>query len=179
MKFFFQLIIFKMSKPSTSRSQLVSPCNNITRDRSSGSRSNHPRWATKILKDWVAQNIKHAYPSDDEKRALCQETQLTLKQVNDWLINERRRNFEKYPGAVRNRKRCRESKKNAENQDPNVASGSGLNQSPPMEHQYNMILLVLTAESDREFEEYCNAEGLPRVQWVKNSVFTKSPQYTY
>lgn len=34
---------------------------------------------------------KHPYPTEDEKRAIAAQTNLTLLQVNNWFINARRR----------------------------------------------------------------------------------------
>lgn len=36
-------------------------------------------------------HVKHPYPTEDEKRAIAAQTNLTLLQVNNWFINARRR----------------------------------------------------------------------------------------
>lgn len=36
-------------------------------------------------------NIQHPYPTEDEKRHIAAQTNLTLLQVNNWFINARRR----------------------------------------------------------------------------------------
>lgn len=35
--------------------------------------------------------LQHPYPTEDEKRAIAAQTNLTLLQVNNWFINARRR----------------------------------------------------------------------------------------
>ncbi|XP_036366964.1 homeobox protein PKNOX1-like isoform X2 [Octopus sinensis] len=50
-----------------------------------------PKTATKIMRSWLFQNIVHPYPSEDEKRQIAAQTNLTLLQVNNWFINARRR----------------------------------------------------------------------------------------
>lgn len=35
--------------------------------------------------------IKHPYPTEDEKKIIAAQTNLTLLQVNNWFINARRR----------------------------------------------------------------------------------------
>ncbi|CAL4060216.1 unnamed protein product, partial [Meganyctiphanes norvegica] len=47
--------------------------------------------ATAIMKSWLFQHIVHPYPSEDEKRTIASQTNLTLLQVNNWFINARRR----------------------------------------------------------------------------------------
>jgi len=44
-----------------------------------------------ILRAWLFQNIRHPYPSEEEKRDLCTQSGLNLLQVNNWFINARRR----------------------------------------------------------------------------------------
>ncbi|XP_055338760.1 homeobox protein PKNOX2-like isoform X2 [Paramacrobiotus metropolitanus] len=60
-----------------------------------GSRSNRrgvlPKDAINIMKTWLFQHIVHPYPTEDEKRVLALQTQLSLLQVNNWFINARRR----------------------------------------------------------------------------------------
>lgn len=50
-----------------------------------------PKTATKIMKSWLFQHIVHPYPTEDEKRQISAQTNLTLLQVNNWFINARRR----------------------------------------------------------------------------------------
>ena len=47
-----------------------------------------------MLKAWVDRNIEDPYPSVAEKNELAQETGLTLKQINDWFTNFRKRHWE-------------------------------------------------------------------------------------
>lgn len=44
-----------------------------------------------ILKSWLFRNITHPYPTEVEKKELLCLTGLTLSQLNNWLINSRRR----------------------------------------------------------------------------------------
>jgi len=44
-----------------------------------------------ILKSWLFRNITHPYPTEVEKKELVCLTGLTLSQLNNWLINSRRR----------------------------------------------------------------------------------------
>ncbi|KAL1022329.1 hypothetical protein UPYG_G00025210 [Umbra pygmaea] len=61
----------------------------------SSSRSNKrgvlPKSATNIMRTWLFQHIGHPYPTEDEKKQLAIQTNLTLLQVNNWFINARRR----------------------------------------------------------------------------------------
>ncbi|KAH9418580.1 Homeobox protein pknox2 [Dermatophagoides pteronyssinus] len=50
-----------------------------------------PKHATSIMRLWLFQHIVHPYPTEDEKRTIASETNLTLLQVNNWFINARRR----------------------------------------------------------------------------------------
>ena len=40
-----------------------------------------PKSATNIMKAWLFQHLTHPYPSEDQKRALAQDTGLTILQV--------------------------------------------------------------------------------------------------
>jgi len=44
-----------------------------------------------ILKSWLFRNITHPYPTEEEKKELVCLTGLTMSQLNNWLINSRRR----------------------------------------------------------------------------------------
>lgn len=54
-------------------------------------RGNLPKSATNILKDWLLRNWHDPYPTEDAKDSLAKATGLKLEQVNNWLINARRR----------------------------------------------------------------------------------------
>lgn len=44
-----------------------------------------------ILFKWLQNNLEHPYPNEDTKRKLCEESQLSLEQLNTWFINARQR----------------------------------------------------------------------------------------
>ncbi|XP_076905701.1 homeobox protein knotted-1-like 7 [Bidens hawaiensis] len=52
-----------------------------------------PGDTTSVLKDWWQQHSKWPYPTEDEKAKLVEETGLQLKQINNWFINQRKRNW--------------------------------------------------------------------------------------
>ncbi|XP_042619260.1 homeobox protein PKNOX1.1 isoform X2 [Cyprinus carpio] len=50
-----------------------------------------PKQATNVMRSWLFQHIAHPYPTEEEKKQLAIQTNLTLLQVNNWFINARRR----------------------------------------------------------------------------------------
>ncbi|MFS7914003.1 putative transcription factor Homeodomain-TALE-KNOX family [Helianthus anomalus] len=52
-----------------------------------------PGDTTCVLKDWWQQHSKWPYPTEDDKAKLVEETGLQLKQINNWFINQRKRNW--------------------------------------------------------------------------------------
>ncbi|KAI9603660.1 hypothetical protein KEM48_000421 [Puccinia striiformis f. sp. tritici PST-130] len=50
-----------------------------------------PSAVTAILKGWLMAHTTHPYPTEEEKKSLCLETNLTMNQVSNWFINARRR----------------------------------------------------------------------------------------
>ncbi|MQL72035.1 hypothetical protein Taro_004377 [Colocasia esculenta] len=52
-----------------------------------------PGDTTSILKQWWQQHSKWPYPTEDDKAKLVEETGLQLKQINNWFINQRKRNW--------------------------------------------------------------------------------------
>lgn len=77
---------------------------NATSNHAGNHRSNHgsarkgrqkrgvlPKHATSIMRTWLFQHLVHPYPTEDEKRQIASQTNLTLLQVNNWFINARRR----------------------------------------------------------------------------------------
>lgn len=74
-------------------SENISHCDQETKDTkvTQKKRGIFPKSATNIMKAWLFQHLTHPYPSEDQKRALAQDTGLTILQVNNWFINARRR----------------------------------------------------------------------------------------
>lgn len=52
-----------------------------------------PGDTTSVLKDWWQNHAKWPYPTEDDKAKLVEETGLQLKQINNWFINQRKRNW--------------------------------------------------------------------------------------
>ncbi|KAG9135969.1 hypothetical protein Leryth_023737 [Lithospermum erythrorhizon] len=52
-----------------------------------------PGDTTSVLKNWWMQHSKWPYPTEDDKAKLVEETGLQLKQINNWFINQRKRNW--------------------------------------------------------------------------------------
>ncbi|XP_071958767.1 homeobox protein PKNOX2-like [Antedon mediterranea] len=69
---------------------LTDPYDDIM-NRKKNKRGVLPKHATNVMRSWLFQHIVHPYPTEDEKRQIAQQTNLTLLQVNNWFINARRR----------------------------------------------------------------------------------------
>ncbi|XP_057968341.1 homeobox protein knotted-1-like 2 [Malania oleifera] len=52
-----------------------------------------PGDTTSLLKAWWQAHSKWPYPTEEDKTKLVQETGLQLKQINNWFINQRKRNW--------------------------------------------------------------------------------------
>uniref|UniRef100_A0A803QBG6 Homeobox protein knotted-1-like 3 n=1 Tax=Cannabis sativa TaxID=3483 RepID=A0A803QBG6_CANSA len=52
-----------------------------------------PGGTTSLLKSWWQSHSKWPYPTEEDKAKLVQETGLQLKQINNWFINQRKRNW--------------------------------------------------------------------------------------
>lgn len=52
-----------------------------------------PGDTTTVLKNWWQQHSKWPYPTEDDKAKLVEKTGLQLKQINNWFINQRKRNW--------------------------------------------------------------------------------------
>ncbi|KAI0345683.1 hypothetical protein BDW22DRAFT_1343011 [Trametopsis cervina] len=101
---------FTMSPPASTTTSNTSPPNSATANGNSPTRSpaapssssslverpprkrgKLPKPVTDFLKDWLHRHSDHPYPSEEEKKALCHATGLSMSQVSNWMINARRR----------------------------------------------------------------------------------------
>ncbi|XP_061363877.1 homeobox protein knotted-1-like 3 isoform X1 [Gastrolobium bilobum] len=58
-----------------------------------------PGDTTSVLKAWWQSHSKWPYPTEEDKVRLVQETGLQLKQINNWFINQRKRNWHSNPST--------------------------------------------------------------------------------
>ncbi|XP_057467904.1 homeobox protein knotted-1-like 3 [Actinidia eriantha] len=72
------------------KEKLVNIREEILRKRRAGKL---PGDTTSVLKAWWQSNAKWPYPTEEDKAKLVQETGLELKQINNWFINQRKRNW--------------------------------------------------------------------------------------
>ncbi|XP_065056241.1 homeobox protein PKNOX1-like isoform X1 [Rhopilema esculentum] len=81
------------SLPSTpsSPSEEMPSLGGSDKKKNSSKRGIFPKHATNIMKAWLFQHLVHPYPTEDEKRQIAAQTNLTILQVNNWFINARRR----------------------------------------------------------------------------------------
>lgn len=78
------------------REKIVDVREEILRKRRAGKL---PGDTTSVLKSWWHAHAKWPYPTEDEKARLVQETGLQLKQINNWFINQRKRNWHSNPSS--------------------------------------------------------------------------------
>ncbi|EPS60349.1 hypothetical protein M569_14455 [Genlisea aurea] len=52
-----------------------------------------PGDTTTVLKNWWQEHSKWPYPTEEDKVKLVEQTGLQLKQINNWFINQRKRNW--------------------------------------------------------------------------------------
>ncbi|KAJ8512830.1 hypothetical protein OPV22_003264 [Ensete ventricosum] len=58
-----------------------------------------PGDSTSTLKAWWQSHAKWPYPTEDDKARMVEETGLQLKQINNWFINQRKRNWHTNPSS--------------------------------------------------------------------------------
>lgn len=68
-----------------------------------------PGDTTSLLKAWWQSHSKWPYPTEEDKARLVQETGLQLKQINNWFINQRKRNWHTNPSSSTGTKTKRKS----------------------------------------------------------------------
>lgn len=54
-----------------------------------------PKEGVTVMKDWLYTHVDNPYPTQSEKDAMAEDTGLTIKQINNWFINARRRYLNK------------------------------------------------------------------------------------
>uniref|UniRef100_A0A3B1KHN0 Pbx/knotted 1 homeobox 1.1 n=1 Tax=Astyanax mexicanus TaxID=7994 RepID=A0A3B1KHN0_ASTMX len=47
-----------------------------------------PKQATNVMRSWLFQHIGHPYPTEEEKKQIANQTNLTLLQVNNWYVTD-------------------------------------------------------------------------------------------
>ncbi|MCO5582575.1 hypothetical protein L7F22_036473 [Adiantum nelumboides] len=80
------------------RSKLWEVREEIMRKRRAGKL---PGSTTSHLRHWWDAHSKWPYPTEEEKQRLVRETGLELKQINNWFINQRKRNWTTNPALER------------------------------------------------------------------------------
>ncbi|KZT12132.1 uncharacterized protein LAESUDRAFT_733964 [Laetiporus sulphureus 93-53] len=78
------------SSPSRSPQTPASASSTLV-ERPPRKRGKLPKPVTDFLKDWLHRHSDHPYPSEEEKKQLCNATGLSMSQVSNWMINARRR----------------------------------------------------------------------------------------
>uniref|UniRef100_A0A7N0RAJ2 Uncharacterized protein n=1 Tax=Kalanchoe fedtschenkoi TaxID=63787 RepID=A0A7N0RAJ2_KALFE len=68
-----------------------------------------PGDTTSQLKAWWKSHSKWPYPTEEDKARLVQETGLQLKQINNWFINQRKRNWHSNSSSSNSSKSKRKS----------------------------------------------------------------------
>lgn len=76
------------SPPSRSGQQQP-PAPSTLVDRPTRKRGKLPKETTDYLKAWLHRHSDHPYPSEEEKKQLCNATGLSMSQVSNWMINVR------------------------------------------------------------------------------------------
>ncbi|KAH9947418.1 hypothetical protein B0H21DRAFT_738605 [Amylocystis lapponica] len=77
--------------PSRSPQTQMQPAPTNLIERPPRKRGKLPKPVTDFLKDWLHRHSDHPYPSEEEKKQLCNATGLSMSQVSNWMINARRR----------------------------------------------------------------------------------------
>ncbi|XP_076919649.1 homeobox protein knotted-1-like 2 isoform X2 [Bidens hawaiensis] len=79
-----------------------------------------PGDTTSVLKSWWQSHARWPYPTEEDKARLVQETGLQLKQINNWFINQRKRNWHSNPSSSTVLKTKRKSNAGDKSSDHNI-----------------------------------------------------------
>ncbi|XP_065174458.1 homeobox protein Meis2-like [Sycon ciliatum] len=77
--------------PSSSVTASASDATAFPEGMSALRRNLHPESSKQVLQTWLEENIDHPYPLEEKKLEFMSQTGLTMKQINYWFINARRR----------------------------------------------------------------------------------------
>eukprot|EP01016_Furgasonia_blochmanni_P056941 TRINITY_DN9801_c0_g1_i2.p1 TRINITY_DN9801_c0_g1~~TRINITY_DN9801_c0_g1_i2.p1 ORF type:complete len:562 (+),score=74.56 TRINITY_DN9801_c0_g1_i2:350-2035(+) len=83
----------------------------------SGIRKKLPPQSKDILKNWFSTNIDNPYPSPEVKEELCKLTNLTMRQLQNWFTNARKRSQEFHKRDRRRQKVANSDESNHSNQN--------------------------------------------------------------
>lgn len=114
-----------------------------------------PKQATNVMRSWLFQHIAHPYPTEDEKKQIAIQTNLSLLQVNNWFINARRRILQPMidsssTDTPKSRKRANQSRPTQRFWPDSIASATGLPQA--MEEQDDNVAMVTMGVSVEELQ---------------------------
>eukprot|EP00117_Sycon_ciliatum_P021426 scpid64349/ scgid5942/ Homeobox protein meis3 len=77
--------------PSSSVTASASDATAFPEGMSALRRNLHPESSKQVLQTWLEENLDHPYPLEEKKLEFMSQTGLTMKQINYWFINARRR----------------------------------------------------------------------------------------
>eukprot|EP00960_Hanusia_phi_P033542 750501-Hanusia_phi.AAC.4 len=80
----------KMNRPSVDHSSSSEQDPNAQRPEKRR-RENLPSQSVSVLKEWMRNNIKRPYPTDQDKVELAALANITTQQVSNWFVNARKR----------------------------------------------------------------------------------------
>ncbi|KAL1556801.1 Homeobox protein HD-1, variant 2 [Salvia divinorum] len=64
-----------------------------------------PGDTTSVLKNWWQHHSKWPYPTEEDKAKLVEKTGLQLKQINNWFINQRKRNWHSNSQSLKSKRK--------------------------------------------------------------------------
>ena len=86
-------ILVKMSTENFSEISTGQALRNIKKPKR---KRNRKLQGTPKLRKWLFAHVDTPYPTEKEKKELCQVTGLTIVQVNNWFSNARKRVLKRY-----------------------------------------------------------------------------------
>jgi hypothetical protein len=97
-----------------------------------------PTSVVETLKRWLLTHMDHPYPSDQEKAALCQQTGIDVKRLNNWFVNNRIRYWKPKMEALQQREHKNHS--SASSKQPTARGSLSLSSNKPSALLPSLIL---------------------------------------